>query len=406
MFSKPILIQSLKANWKLWLIFTGAFSLIIAIITTVFTPDLLSGMMDVMKDTPMADMMGDRIDNMTSLLGMLSQIYSMLGVLLPMVFIIITANSLVAAQVDRGSMAYLLSTPTKRSTVVRTQALYMITSTIAMCVVVSIVGLTSIQIAHKGIWPDKYTPDVVAAADVLNAPKDDISKDLTLILQNEDALKVGAQARDIDIDVYAAYLTLKIADGSEQPANAAEMQQKVTLGVTAAAEVLEVEFADLFGDMSKIKNSKEAMNAAVNASGLPEQMFTNVINTQLAQTEVSSDNGVDFSVKKFLYLNLGLLLLLLTLSSISFLFSCVFNLSKYSFALGAGIPMASFIFQILQQSSSNLSGFKYLTFNSLFDTTKILSGEGFWIQFAVLAVVAIVLYCVSMRVFRKKDLPL
>jgi ABC-2 type transport system permease protein len=135
-------------------------------------------------------------------------------------------------------------------------------------------------------------------------------------------------------------------------------------------------------------------------------MFTAFINAQLANKEISADKGIDFSVKKFLTLNLGLLLLQLTFSSISFLFSCVFNLSKNSFALGAGIPIASFIFQFLQQTSSDLRVFKYLTFNTLYDSTKMLSGEGFAAQFAALAVVAVVLYCVGMRVFSKKDLPL
>lgn len=406
MFSKPILKQSLKANYKLWIVFTAVFSLIIAIIITVFTPDLLSGMVDIVKDTPMADMMGVEIESMTSLLGMIAQIYLMLGVLMPMIFIIITANSLVAAQVDRGSMAYLLSTPTKRSTVVRTQALFLITSVIAMFVVVAIVGLSTVQIAHKGIWPDKYTPDVVSAAEVLNTDEDDLTNDLTLILQNEDALKAGAKVRNIDTDVYATYITLKTTDSSEQSADATEMQQKVALGIVAAAEVLDIEPADLFGDMSKIKDSEEALTAASNASGLPEQMLISVINAQLANIEISADKGVDFSVKNFLFLNLGLLLLQLAISSISFLFSCVFNLSKNSFALGAGIPMASFIFQVLQQTSTDLKGFKYLTLSTLFDTTKILSGEGFWMQFLVLGVISVVLYFVGMRIFCKKDLPL
>jgi ABC-2 type transport system permease protein len=303
-------------------------------------------------------------------------------------------------------MAYLLSTPTKRGAVVRTQALYMVTSTIAMFIVVSIVGLGTVQLAHNGILQDKYTKDVIAASEVLNMDKDDLSSDLTLILENEDALKAGAEARKIDADVYAAYLTLKTTDIAEQPENAAEMQQKVTLGVTAAARVLDIEPADLLGDMHKIKDSKAALTAAAEASGLPEQMFTTIINTQLAQKEMSADKGGDFSVKTFLILNLGLLLLQLTFGAISFLFSCVFNLSKNSFALGAGIPISSFIFQILQQTSSSLSGFKYLTFNTLFDTTNILSGEGFAVQFAALGVVAVVLYCVGMRVFTKKDLPL
>lgn len=52
--------------------------------------------------------------------------FTVLGLLPLFVLVIITANSLIAAQVDKGSMAYILSTPTKRSAVAATQALYML----------------------------------------------------------------------------------------------------------------------------------------------------------------------------------------------------------------------------------------------------------------------------------------
>lgn len=52
--------------------------------------------------------------------------FTVIGMLPTFVFIIIVANSLIAAQVDKGSMAYILSTPTRRSAVAITQAVYMI----------------------------------------------------------------------------------------------------------------------------------------------------------------------------------------------------------------------------------------------------------------------------------------
>lgn len=63
------------------------------------------------------------------------------GLLLPMIFVIMTANNLIAGQVDSGSMAYVLSTPTKRKTVVATQMLYLITS---LFVMFSLTTLTSV----------------------------------------------------------------------------------------------------------------------------------------------------------------------------------------------------------------------------------------------------------------------
>jgi ABC-2 type transport system permease protein len=415
-----------------------------------------------MKDTPLGNRANEMMGSMTTLLGMLSQqFYQMLAVILPMIFIIITANSLIASQVDRGSMAYLLSTPTKRSTVVRTQAAYLITAVFCMFAVVTVVGLSTVQIAHKGLWGEKFTPDVTSASEILDVNKADLADNLSLILGDADALKAGADARKIGRDIYVVYLTQKMTNnayeaaanilgkktedieanlslitGNDDALNAAakmmgadaeayraqleatirqqsamaeqtkEMQNKFMAGVTAASEVLGVDAVDLMSDMSKIKLNSAALSTAVNASALPEEIFLSVINAQLAADELFYDNGIDFNVKDYLMLNLGAFLLMFAISGISFLFSCVFNLSKNSLALGAGIPIAFFIFQIMAQIGDSLEGFKYISLNTLFDTAAVVNGGGYWLQFVVLAAVGIALYAIGMNSFQKKDLPL
>ena len=231
MLSKTIFKQTLKANFKLWFIFTLILLVFTAVLITVFEPSTISGVSDMVKGTPLENMLQN-----TSFLGMLAQtLYSLHGVILPIIFIIMTANSLVASQVDRGSMAYLLSTPIKRSTVVRTQAVYLISSLFVMFLLMTIVGGISINVFQSG---------------------------------------------------------------------------------------LDVEMTD------------------------------------------------------FLTLNLGLFLLMIVTSGISFMFSCIFNLSKNSLAFGAGIPLLFFLFQLMAKASSDLEWFKYLTLNTLFNTDAILSGEG------------------------------
>lgn len=54
--------------------------------------------------------------------------YKLAGLLLPIIYMIMAANNLISGQVDSGSMAYVLSTSTKRSSVVFTQAVYLIGS--------------------------------------------------------------------------------------------------------------------------------------------------------------------------------------------------------------------------------------------------------------------------------------
>lgn len=71
------------------------------------------------------------------------------GLLLPMIFVIMTANNLIAGQVDSGSMAYVLSTPTKRRTVVLTQILYLISSLFAMFALTTITSVVCLAIVSS-----------------------------------------------------------------------------------------------------------------------------------------------------------------------------------------------------------------------------------------------------------------
>lgn len=481
MFSKTIFKQTLKSNYKLWAIFTAIMAVMSALVIAVYDPKMIQSMMDMVKDMPgMADMMGDQMDSMTTLLGMLGEsFYGMQGVILALIFVIMTANTLVASQVDRGSMAYLLSTPIKRTKVVRTQALYLISSVLAMFLVVTIVGLGTVQIAHNGLWGESYTADVKAAAEILDKDNEAVADDLSLILNDEEALEAGAEARDVEEYVYTVYLNLKlsekayeaaaevldvdadevsedltliqgdkdalkaaadvmgmepveygaqldqmIAQSAAASAQMTAMQEKLMAGITAAAEELDVEAGDLATDMGEIKDSEKALTAAAEAAalapaemfpeGTPQEMideangtaFLTIINQQLASDEVSLDDGIDFSVKDYLLLNLGAFLLMFATAGISFLFSCVFNLSKNSLMLGAGIPVAFFIFQIMSQVGDSLANFKYLSLNTLFAPGEITGGGTFIPQFIVLAVLGTVLYVVGITVFKKKDLPL
>ncbi|MCD8308123.1 MAG: ABC transporter permease [Clostridia bacterium] len=84
---------------------------------------LLQNMLEVMG------MNADLITNMSNM-DMTTMINTMyfheIGILPMLIWIVVVGNSIIAGQVDRGSMAYVLSTPTKRSAVVITQAVYMV----------------------------------------------------------------------------------------------------------------------------------------------------------------------------------------------------------------------------------------------------------------------------------------
>jgi ABC-2 type transport system permease protein len=67
--------------------------------------------------------------------------YGMMTTILPGIYVLVTANKLVSSQIDRGSMAYVLSTPTRRSTVVITQLIYLTGSLVVMFAIQTIAHL-------------------------------------------------------------------------------------------------------------------------------------------------------------------------------------------------------------------------------------------------------------------------
>lgn len=104
MISKPLLKQSIKANWVLW----TAMSAVMLVLNIQFAS----------------------LEMTRSLLFLI--FYGMLATIIPSVYAMLTANKLLASRVDRGSMAYVLSNPAKRSSVVFTQMLYLIGSLVLM----------------------------------------------------------------------------------------------------------------------------------------------------------------------------------------------------------------------------------------------------------------------------------
>ena len=102
--------------------------------------NMMSTMLEVMGVS------SDLVENMSNMdmTTMLNRMYfTVMGLLPIFLFIVIVANSLIVDQVDRGSMAYILSTPTRRSAVVNTQAVFLIVAPLLMLAIVCAARLAS-----------------------------------------------------------------------------------------------------------------------------------------------------------------------------------------------------------------------------------------------------------------------
>lgn len=73
--------------------------------------------------------------------------FKMAGLLLPIIYLIMVSNNLIVGQVDSGSMAYILSTSTKRNEVTFTQGVFLVGSLFAMFVCTAITSVVCFYIA-------------------------------------------------------------------------------------------------------------------------------------------------------------------------------------------------------------------------------------------------------------------
>lgn len=266
MFSKPLLKATIKQNYIVFLIIIAVLMLYLPIIITMYDPaaqDSLNEILNLMPKGLIAAMGYDDIG--TSLLDFIGgYFYGFLILFLPMIYTIIACNRSIASHVDKGAMAYLLSTPNTRSKIARTQALFIILSITIMTAIITIVGIILCNILFPG----------------------------------------------------------------------------------------------------------------------------------------------DLDLLRFLLLNLGALLLYYAVTGIGFFGSCMYNDTKNSLMVGAGLPVAFLLIQMISDIDEKTSFLKYFTLFTLYDTKKIIHGGNFLLQYITLIIIAVIMYALGIYMFKKRDLPL
>ncbi len=149
--SSPLFKATLKSNWPIALGITLFIMIYISTSISMFNPEnaeFIESMLTVMPNGLMKAFGFTNLGtDLTQYLG--NYLYGFIFLVFPFIYTSTVANRLIAKHVDRGSMAYLLSTPNTRVKVVTTQAIYLILSTSII-----FIALTGIAVAMSaGIWP-------------------------------------------------------------------------------------------------------------------------------------------------------------------------------------------------------------------------------------------------------------
>ncbi|WP_202710613.1 ABC transporter permease subunit [Sporosalibacterium faouarense] len=150
--NKTLLKATFKSNWGVGLIIAAVMIMYAFSIISIYDPNSLAGLTDMVKMMPkeLVAAMGfeDLGTTLTTYVG--NTYYNFIAILFPMIYVIIVGNRLVAKHVDSGSMAFLLSTPNSRLTIVKTQALYLLSSITAIFLLLILAAISICQAMFPG----------------------------------------------------------------------------------------------------------------------------------------------------------------------------------------------------------------------------------------------------------------
>ena len=119
----------------------------------------------------------------------------------------------------------------------------------------------------------------------------------------------------------------------------------------------------------------------------------------------------DLTAEMIMKVNLSAMLVCLAMAGVCYMFSGIFNQSKYSLGISGTFVGVSVLANMMAMFGSlgvkALENFKYFSICTLYDYKSILMGGDDWIVKSIVAlVIAVVSYAVGSVWFCKKDLPL
>jgi len=150
--NKTLFLASLKANWKLLLSTLGLILIYQSTIISMYDPESTAGMNALVASLPEGMVTAFGFDGLASDLSSFigTYLYGFIFLIIPLIYIVPTANNLIARHVDRGSMVYMLATPNTRTSIARTQGVFIYSSTMLLLIVSSLIGILIAELAVPG----------------------------------------------------------------------------------------------------------------------------------------------------------------------------------------------------------------------------------------------------------------
>lgn len=132
--------------------------------------------------------------------------------------------------------------------------------------------------------------------------------------------------------------------------------------------------------------------------------FAAIFGAGVALCEASFPGELNIPI--FFKLNVTTMLVNMAVMMICFFFSCLFSDAKWALGLGAGVPVAFLLMNMLGGASQDAAALKKLSLYGIYDPVLIASGESSaWQNMLFIGIVA-VLFVAAVLIFKRKRLSL
>lgn len=150
--NRAMLKLDIKSNWAFFLVILSIMLMYMAVIAMMYDPGSLDAMTQLMDALPKQMIAAFGFEDLGASLTsfMASYYYGFIVILFPMILTIVMSVKLISRYVDRGSMAYLLSSPVRRSVIAGTQAAFTVLSFALLFGLVSLSGYLICEAGFPG----------------------------------------------------------------------------------------------------------------------------------------------------------------------------------------------------------------------------------------------------------------
>ena len=149
--SMPLLKIELKSNLQLLLLFIAVITLYGGMITAMYDPEIGAGMNEMAESMPeLFAAFGMENPGTTLMDFLINYLYGFILIAIPLVYSILMSYKLMAKYIDRGSMAYLLSTGCSRGRIVMTQIFVLILGIAVLVAYATVLVLVCSHLMFEG----------------------------------------------------------------------------------------------------------------------------------------------------------------------------------------------------------------------------------------------------------------